>query len=56
MLDRVCESAFWNKQIWTFLLGFHAYDSTYAERDYLMSVKKSEYETIKKQWQVCHLP
>ncbi|KAK6156523.1 hypothetical protein DH2020_010771 [Rehmannia glutinosa] len=39
------------KEIWTFLLGFHTYDSTYAERDYLMSVKKSEYETIKKQWQ-----
>ncbi|KAL6517075.1 hypothetical protein OROHE_018035 [Orobanche hederae] len=39
------------KEIWTFLLGFHTYDSTYAEREYLMSVKKSEYETIKKQWQ-----
>ncbi|KAI3443863.1 hypothetical protein Pfo_000528 [Paulownia fortunei] len=39
------------KEIWTFLLGYHTYDSTYAEREYLMSVKKSEYETIKKQWQ-----
>ncbi|KAL3642961.1 hypothetical protein CASFOL_013776 [Castilleja foliolosa] len=39
------------EEIWTFLLGFHAYDSTYAEREYLLSVKKSEYETIKKQWQ-----
>ncbi|PIN09992.1 GTPase-activating protein [Handroanthus impetiginosus] len=38
-------------EVWTFLLGFHSYDSTYAEREYLMSVKKSEYETIKKQWQ-----
>ncbi|CAA0813442.1 RabGAP/TBC domain-containing protein [Striga hermonthica] len=39
------------KEIWTFLLGLHAYDSTYAEREYLTSVKKSEYEIIKKQWQ-----
>ncbi|KAL7097059.1 hypothetical protein ACP275_10G119000 [Erythranthe tilingii] len=39
------------KEVWTFLLGYHAYDSTYAERDYLMSVKKTEYDTIKKQWQ-----
>ncbi|KAL0382891.1 UNVERIFIED_CONTAM: TBC1 domain family member 15, partial [Sesamum calycinum] len=39
------------KEVWTFLLGYHAYDSTYAEREYLMSVKKAEYETIKRQWQ-----
>ncbi|KAK6945138.1 Rab-GTPase-TBC domain [Dillenia turbinata] len=38
------------KEVWTFLLGYHAYDSTYAEREYLKSVKKSEYETIKHQW------
>ncbi|KAG8372698.1 hypothetical protein BUALT_Bualt12G0093800 [Buddleja alternifolia] len=38
-------------EVWTFLLGYHAYDSTYAEREYLMSVKKSEYDIIKKQWQ-----
>lgn len=46
-------------QVWTFLLGYYSYDSTYAEREYLMSVKKSEYETLKRQWQVvanyiCH--
>ncbi|KAH6818459.1 RabGAP/TBC domain-containing protein [Perilla frutescens var. frutescens] len=39
------------KEVWRFLLGYHGYDSTYAEREYLMTVKKSEYETIKKQWQ-----
>ncbi|KAK4404150.1 TBC1 domain family member 15 [Sesamum angolense] len=42
-------------QVWTFLLGYHAYDSTYAEREYLMSVKKAEYETIKRQWQLVEL-
>lgn len=39
------------KEVWKFLLGFYAYDSTYAEREYLESVKKLEYETIKSQWQ-----
>ncbi|XP_057509208.1 uncharacterized protein LOC130791908 isoform X1 [Actinidia eriantha] len=39
------------EEVWPFLLGYHAYDSTYAEREYLVSVKKSEYETIKNQWQ-----
>ncbi|KAF7153744.1 hypothetical protein RHSIM_Rhsim01G0064300 [Rhododendron simsii] len=39
------------KEVWPFLLGYHACDSTYAERQYLVSVKKSEYETIKNQWQ-----
>lgn len=39
-------------QVWKFLLGYHPYDSTYAEREYLASVKKSEYEIIKSQWQV----
>ncbi|CAL5386568.1 unnamed protein product [Camellia sinensis] len=39
------------KEVWPFLLGYHAYDSTSAEREYLMSVKKSEYEAIKNQWQ-----
>ncbi|KAL2465523.1 RabGAP/TBC domain-containing protein [Abeliophyllum distichum] len=38
-------------EVWTFLLGYHSYDSTFAEREYLISVRKSEYETIKKQWQ-----
>lgn len=38
------------KEVWPFLLGYYAYDSTYAEREYLQSVKKSEYEVIKNQW------
>ncbi|XP_074379301.1 uncharacterized protein LOC141720661 isoform X2 [Apium graveolens] len=38
------------KEVWAFLLGYHADDSTYAEREYLVSVKKSEYETLKNQW------
>lgn len=42
-------------QVWKFLLGSQTYDSTYAEREYLASMKKSEYETIKNQWQVCDL-
>ncbi|KAJ6857527.1 hypothetical protein NC651_039054 [Populus alba x Populus x berolinensis] len=39
------------KEVWPLLLGYHAYDSTYAEREYLKSIKKSEYETVKQQWQ-----
>ncbi|PQP98609.1 TBC1 domain family member 15 [Prunus yedoensis var. nudiflora] len=39
------------KEVWPFLLGYHAYDSTEAEREYLRAVKKSEFETIKRQWQ-----
>ncbi|KAL3535889.1 hypothetical protein ACH5RR_004350 [Cinchona calisaya] len=39
------------KELWPFLLEYHAYDSTYAEREYLVSVKKLEYETLKNQWQ-----
>ncbi|KAJ4708222.1 RabGAP/TBC domain-containing protein [Melia azedarach] len=39
------------REVWAFLLGYHAYDSTYAEREYHRSIKKSEYETIKNQWQ-----
>ncbi|KAF7806419.1 TBC1 domain family member 15 [Senna tora] len=39
------------KEVWGLLLGYYSYDSTYAEREYLKSVKKSEYETIKSQWQ-----
>uniref|UniRef100_A0A2N9GZ02 Rab-GAP TBC domain-containing protein n=1 Tax=Fagus sylvatica TaxID=28930 RepID=A0A2N9GZ02_FAGSY len=42
------------KEVWALLLGYHSYDSTYAEREYLRTVKKSEYETIKFQWQVCN--
>ncbi|GAB4828254.1 hypothetical protein Ancab_035166 [Ancistrocladus abbreviatus] len=39
------------KELWPVLLGYHDYDSTYAEREYLHSVKKQEYESIKSQWQ-----
>ncbi|KAF5175973.1 Tbc1 domain family member [Thalictrum thalictroides] len=38
-------------EVWKFLLGYHEYDSTYAEREYLASVKKTDYETLKSQWQ-----
>ncbi|WOL05139.1 RabGAP/TBC domain-containing protein [Canna indica] len=38
------------KKVWKFLLGYHEYDSTDAEREYLASVKKSEYQVIKTQW------
>lgn len=41
-------------QAWALLLGYFAYDSTYAEREYQRSIKKSEYDTIKAQWQVHH--
>ncbi|KAK4854105.1 hypothetical protein QYF36_018939 [Acer negundo] len=39
------------REVWGLLLGYYAYDSTYAEREYLRTIKKSEYETIKHQWQ-----
>ncbi|CAN6450988.1 unnamed protein product [Victoria cruziana] len=39
------------KEVWKFLLGYHEYDSTYAEREYIAAMKKSEYEKIKGQWQ-----
>ncbi|XP_075489639.1 uncharacterized protein LOC142528471 isoform X1 [Primulina tabacum] len=39
------------KEVWKFLLGYHSYYSTYAEMEYLVSIKKSEYETLKRQWQ-----
>ncbi|KAI3928698.1 hypothetical protein MKW98_024299 [Papaver atlanticum] len=39
------------KEAWKFLLGYYDYDSTFAEREYLASVKKEEYETMKRQWQ-----
>ncbi|KAJ4826125.1 hypothetical protein Tsubulata_038636 [Turnera subulata] len=39
------------KEVWPFLLGYHDYDSTYAEREYLKATKKLEYETVKRQWQ-----
>ncbi|XP_042050877.1 TBC1 domain family member 15-like [Salvia splendens] len=39
------------KEVWRFLLGYHTYESTFSEREYLITVKQSAYETIKKQWQ-----
>ncbi|CAJ1944606.1 unnamed protein product [Sphenostylis stenocarpa] len=38
-------------EVWGLLLGYYPYESTYAEREFLKSVKKSEYENIKNQWQ-----
>ncbi|AQK54630.1 RabGAP/TBC domain-containing protein [Zea mays] len=38
------------KEVWKFLLGYHEYDSTYAEREYLAVMKRAEYEVIKSQW------
>ncbi|KAK9715171.1 hypothetical protein RND81_06G147500 [Saponaria officinalis] len=39
------------KEVWPFLLGYYDYNSTYAEREYLRSVRKQDYEIIKLQWQ-----
>ncbi|XP_022732102.1 TBC1 domain family member 17-like isoform X2 [Durio zibethinus] len=39
------------REVWAILLGYHTYESTYAEREYQRSIKKTEYETIKNQWQ-----
>ncbi|XP_050212379.1 uncharacterized protein LOC126663409 [Mercurialis annua] len=39
------------KEVWAFLLGYYAYDSTSAERECLRYTKKLEYETVKNQWQ-----
>lgn len=39
------------KEVWPFLLGYYDYNSTYAEREYLRSMKKQDYEIIKRQWQ-----
>ncbi|KAH1217061.1 TBC1 domain family member 15 [Glycine max] len=38
-------------EVWGLLLGYYPYESTYAEREFLKSVKKSEYVNIKNQWQ-----
>ncbi|XP_074269156.1 uncharacterized protein LOC141592405 isoform X4 [Silene latifolia] len=38
-------------EVWPFLLGYYDYNSTYAEREYLRSVRKQDYEIIKLQWQ-----
>ncbi|KAL2619860.1 hypothetical protein R1flu_000065 [Riccia fluitans] len=37
--------------VWKFLLGYFRFDSTYAEREYLIAKKKEEYEILKAQWQ-----
>ncbi|XP_074274007.1 uncharacterized protein LOC141597441 [Silene latifolia] len=39
------------KEVWPFLLGYYDYNSTYAEREYLRSMRKQDYEIIKLQWQ-----
>ncbi|ERN16643.1 TBC1 domain family member 15 isoform X1 [Amborella trichopoda] len=39
------------KEVWKFLLGYNEFHSTYAEREFLETMKRSEYETIKHQWQ-----
>ncbi|KAF1867416.1 hypothetical protein Lal_00049845, partial [Lupinus albus] len=43
-------------EVWGLLLGYYSYESTYAGRKLMKSVKKSEYETIKNQWQSISLP
>ncbi|CAN0901159.1 GTPase-activating protein gyp7 [Linum grandiflorum] len=40
------------KEVWAFLVGYHDYESTYAEREYLKMSKRMEYQAIKTQWQV----
>jgi len=39
-------------QVWPFLLGHYSFNSTYAEREYLRSARKGDYELVKLQWQV----
>ncbi|KAK5829776.1 hypothetical protein PVK06_013569 [Gossypium arboreum] len=39
------------KEVWEILLGYQSYESTYAEKEYQRSNKKTEYEIIKNQWQ-----
>ncbi|KAK8916326.1 hypothetical protein KSP39_PZI022349 [Platanthera zijinensis] len=39
------------KEVWKFLLGYHLHNSTYEEREYIDSIKKSEFESLKSQWQ-----
>ncbi|XP_052487141.1 uncharacterized protein LOC105769166 isoform X2 [Gossypium raimondii] len=40
------------KEVWEILLGYQSYESTYAEKEYQRSNRKTEYEIIKNQWQV----
>ncbi|KAK8491191.1 hypothetical protein V6N11_037954 [Hibiscus sabdariffa] len=39
------------KKVWEILLGYQVYESTYAERESRRSMKRTEYEIIKNQWQ-----
>ncbi|MBA0773920.1 hypothetical protein Gotri_009169 [Gossypium trilobum] len=39
------------KEVWEVLLGYQSYESTYAEKEYQRSNRKTEYEIIKNQWQ-----
>ncbi|XP_057856368.1 uncharacterized protein LOC131065754 isoform X2 [Cryptomeria japonica] len=39
------------QEVWKFLLDYYQFDSTYAEREYLVSTKKEEYQILKSQWQ-----
>ncbi|XP_065849467.1 uncharacterized protein [Euphorbia lathyris] len=39
------------REVWPILLGYHSYNSTFAERECLRYTKKLEYETVKNQWQ-----
>lgn len=39
------------QEVWKFLLGYYKFDSTYAERQYLVLIKKEEYQILKSQWQ-----
>lgn len=38
-------------EVWKFLLGYHRYDSTFAEREDLTARKHEEYKVLKAQWQ-----
>ncbi|MBA0806665.1 hypothetical protein Gohar_022531 [Gossypium harknessii] len=40
------------KEVWEILLGYQSYESTYAEKEYQRSNRKTEYEIIKNQWQM----
>ncbi|MCO5569513.1 hypothetical protein L7F22_023226 [Adiantum nelumboides] len=39
------------REVWKFLLGYHHYDSTYAEREELCTKQYKEYKLLKAQWQ-----
>ncbi|MCD7470712.1 hypothetical protein HAX54_010737 [Datura stramonium] len=41
--DILWRSRTWStKEVWRFLLGYHSFDSTYAEREYLCSISKEQ--------------